>query len=867
MKKILTFLIIIITFSVCEAQTATSPSTGSGTLADPYQIANLNNLYWIAENSSRWASHYIQTADIDASSTSTWFTGEGWIPIGDNTTNFTGSYNGQYYTITGLFINRATTDYIGLFGKTNGTNIASVNLSSVNITGKIGVGGLVGGNYFSTISNCSSFGVISGTDATGGLVGANLSTSTIINSYSGGTVTGTSFSTGGLCGRNDWSSISNSYSTASVIGSIYVGGFVGENNNAATIKNCYATGSVHCTAAPGSVAERLVGGFVGVHFASSTISKSYSTGLVTGSHVDHGGFIGNKSNNAVVTDCFWDTESSQKANSKGGTGKSTSQMKTMSTFTTAGWDFINEIANGTNDYWGLDGSVNNGYPNLRFNRTPPYVQNFDGVAAPELPYGWKIENTNQDERQWTNSTLYPHSSLNSLRYQYINSSPANDWIFSPGIDLVSGTDYEVSFWYRQEGGFGSEKLEVKYGLSQSSASMTSAAVFSKEDITTTTYTKGTGTISVISSGRYYIGWHCFSIANQSDLYIDDILIRVKPTASVTAVIPSNNLDPIDYTGTGTTIQFTGANAAPLDLTVDVITSNPGGTPPGGLTNMASNYWTVTVNSGGVDGTYSISFDVADLAGVTNYETLHLIKRNNASGIWTDYGVANFIAGTKLTWNGFTSFSDFGIGGGNDNPLPVELTSFTASIVGNNVNLIWQTATEVNNYGFEVERAVNLRGLEDENGNQNLGGFETIGFVQGNGNCNSPKEYSFTDKSTTTGKFAYRLKQIDNDGKYSYSDIVEVELNNIPTEFALYQNYPNPFNPSTTIKYALPMDSKVVLEVYNIVGQKVKTLINNENKEAGYHQVNFNANELATGIYIYRLTANNFTSTKKFVLMK
>jgi hypothetical protein len=90
---------------------------------------------------------------------------------------------------------------------------------------------------------------------------------------------------------------------------------------------------------------------------------------------------------------------------------------------------------------------------------------------------------------------------------------------------------------------------------------------------------------------------------------------------------------------------------------------------------------------------------------------------------------------------------------------------------------------------------------------------------------------------------------------------------MPTEFALYQNYPNPFNPSTTIKFALPMDSKVTLKVYNIVGQKVTTLINNEIKEAGYHQVSFNANELATGIYIYRLTANDFTSTKKFVLMK
>ncbi|MDP3832263.1 MAG: T9SS type A sorting domain-containing protein, partial [Ignavibacteriaceae bacterium] len=217
-----------------------------------------------------------------------------------------------------------------------------------------------------------------------------------------------------------------------------------------------------------------------------------------------------------------------------------------------------------------------------------------------------------------------------------------------------------------------------------------------------------------------------------------------------------------------------------------------------------------------------------------------------------------------------SFSYWTAGDGNS-PLPVELTSFTAASTSSATAVVlnWTTATEVNNYGFEVERSENLRGF------QNLGGldnWETIGFVEGNGNSNSPKEYSFTDKMLNLNlnlnlNLTYRLKQIDNDGKFSYSDMVEVEFNNIPTEFALYQNYPNPFNPSTTIKYALPMDSKVTLVVYNIVGQKVTTLINNESVKAGYHQVNFNANELATGIYIYRLTANDFTSTKKFVLMK
>ena len=196
--------------------------------------------------------------------------------------------------------------------------------------------------------------------------------------------------------------------------------------------------------------------------------------------------------------------------------------------------------------------------------------------------------------------------------------------------------------------------------------------------------------------------------------------------------------------------------------------------------------------------------------------------------------------------------------GTPSPLPVELSSFTASVSEGQVSLNWQTSTEVNNYGFEIQRT---QKLEDRSEN-----WEKIAFINGNGNSNSPNTYSFTDESLSFGKYSYRLKQIDNDGKYSYSSEVEVEIENIPTDYVLFQNYPNPFNPSTTIKFGLPKDSKVVLEVYNIIGERVATLINQE-MSAGYHNINFKGNELSTGIYIYRITANEFTSTKKFILMK
>jgi hypothetical protein len=189
---------------------------------------------------------------------------------------------------------------------------------------------------------------------------------------------------------------------------------------------------------------------------------------------------------------------------------------------------------------------------------------------------------------------------------------------------------------------------------------------------------------------------------------------------------------------------------------------------------------------------------------------------------------------------------------NDNTLPVELTSFTANLIGSSVVLKWETATEIDNYGFDIERCANYKN------------FERIGFIEGAGNSNSPKYYEFTD-DYVNGVLRYRLKQIDTDGQFAYSDIIEIETPTIET-YELYQNNPNPFNPTTTIKYALPKESKVLLEVYNTLGQKVVTLID-EVKSAGYFSLEFNARNLPSGIFIYRLRAGDYIETKKMVLLR
>ena len=196
--------------------------------------------------------------------------------------------------------------------------------------------------------------------------------------------------------------------------------------------------------------------------------------------------------------------------------------------------------------------------------------------------------------------------------------------------------------------------------------------------------------------------------------------------------------------------------------------------------------------------------------------------------------------------------------GGNFPLPVELSSFSAFVNLNNVSLSWKTATEVNNNGFEVQREIGSQKSE-------VNRWEKVGFVQGHGNSNSPKEYSYTDKNLTGGiDFIYRLKQIDNDGKYQYSKEVEVEV--VPREINLLQNYPNPFNPVTDIKFTLPEAARVTLRVYNIIGQEVVSLVNGV-EEAGFHSVKFEGSNLPSGTYIYRLQAGSFVQTKKMVLLK
>ena len=189
------------------------------------------------------------------------------------------------------------------------------------------------------------------------------------------------------------------------------------------------------------------------------------------------------------------------------------------------------------------------------------------------------------------------------------------------------------------------------------------------------------------------------------------------------------------------------------------------------------------------------------------------------------------------------------------PIPVELTSFTATNLNNHIRLNWSTATETNNFGFEVQR----KEISSD--------WQKIGFVTGHGTSTETNSYEYVDDISplSFGSYLYRLKQMDFDGSFEYSH--EVLVTNItPYTFLLEQNFPNPFNPNTVIKYSIAQTGVVTLKVYNILGKEITTLVN-ERKEAGNYEVTFDASELATGIYLYSIQSGDFSSIKKMLLLK
>ena len=331
---------------------------GNGSEQSPYLIAELGNLVWISSTPDSWDKYFIQTSDIDASSTQDWYEGKGFPAIGTSIQgSFSGNYNGQNHTIDNLFINRPETSFQGLFGFAHFATIENIGVTNVTVNGSISCGGLVGRSQSSIIRNCYSTGFVSGESSVGGLIGHNH-----IDAF-----------------------INNCYSTASVSGSA-AGGLVGYNQCNSTISNSYSRGSVEGVNGLGG----LVGYNGGDLNSSSYIDNCYSTSSVNGTGTSIGGLVGGNNYGMLATNSFWDTESSGISISAGGTGKTTLEMQNVATYTSLStlgldfpWDFVGNPFDdtGDEDIWDIDEENNDGYP---FLTTLPTV-GIDDKVITEIP--------------------------------------------------------------------------------------------------------------------------------------------------------------------------------------------------------------------------------------------------------------------------------------------------------------------------------------------------------------------------------------------------------------------------------------------------------------------------------------------------
>ncbi len=443
----------------------------------------------------------------------------------------------------------------------------------------------------------------------------------------------------------------------------------------------------------------------------------------------------------------------------------------------------------------------------------PYSQSFDGTTFP--PDCWEIFN-NGSGNNWSRSTTNTYAGAGTMYYPYNTSNPADAWAFTPGFNLTSGNSYTIKFWQRVYSASYIEKLKVTVGTDQTVASQTNVLI-DLPNLTNVTYQQLNATFNCDSTATYYFAFNCYSASNQWDLFVDEVSIEQVLTLNA----PSNLTAVADtfavlLNWTDNSTNETGFYIERKDG--DSLSANP----------------FARIDSVGAD---VVNYN--DQGRTPNTTYTYRVQAYNPDGI-SDY--SNIVTATTI--------------------IPVELTSFAANVTDKAISVMWSTATELNNKGFDLERKLD-------------GEWQRLSFVEGKGTTTEKSDYSYLDNfkyEGYEGTVQYRLKQIDFDGTFTYSNIISVEVDFTPKEYALYQNYPNPFNPSTTIKFALPFDSNVRITVYNLLGEQVALLFD-QVKEVGYHNITWNASNLASGIYIYRIDAksltgeNNYSAVKKMLLMK
>jgi hypothetical protein len=372
-----------------------------------------------------------------------------------------------------------------------------------------------------------------------------------------------------------------------------------------------------------------------------------------------------------------------------------------------------------------------------------------------------------------------------------------------------------------------------------------------------------GKLTTTNSNLLTIGSNASISGGSSSSFVDGPLAHtIASTSLTTKTFPigkGTEYRPVELAitqGAATSTTYTAEvfNAAPVSNTI-----------PGTLGPVLSTvrYWNIVGNpvTAITSSTVKLSYDASD--GVTDFENLKIAQGpSTGGGAWVNLGGAG-TANTTGTITSTEALTDYStntvytlaqntIG---TNALPVEITSFKTITNGKNIELLWNTATELNNMGFEIERR------------HGSVAWTNVGFVEGNGTSNVPHSYSFVDKVTAPAKYQYRLKQIDRNGQFEYSPTIEASPAFMAEDYSLSQNYPNPFNPATTFSFAMKHAELTTVKVYNLVGQEVAILFNAVAQPDQLYSLTFEAKNLPSGIYFYALRSSSRNEVKKMSLIK
>ena len=858
-RKVTLFLVFCVLFTATLI--AGTYSGGSGTSGAPYQIADLDDLQELQNTSADWGAYFIQTADIDASATSGWDGGAGFSPIGNGTTPFTGTYNGQGSAITGLTINRASTNYIGLFGFVDGGEVQNIGVTTASIAG----------NFY-----------------VGAVAGQLLNSADIENGFSSGTITGNSF-VGGITGSiEDGSTLLNSGSVATVTGERYVGGLVGRN--LATITNCYASGSVN-----GTVSDE--GGLVG-GTAAPVVSNSFWDTETSGQTSSSGGT--GKSTTEMKTLATY-------------TSTATSGLTTP-------WDFIGTPSDDTGilDWWNMDAAqnVNSGYPVPSFMPVPTLPAGAGSQASPYIIASlnnlyWLTTNS----AAWVADKYYTQTAdIAAYSTAYIYSgqgfSPIGNGFnnfygnYDGGGHTVTGLtiknpeirDYVGFFGYTNGAVIQNLNLrEVDIIVDHVSGTQIGGLIGYHLDGSVTrcsctgnvetsgsavggligmTYTIGTAAATVAEcwssgtvSGSYGIGGLIGCIyqdGNDGTIIVSDCY----STAAVSALLGTPH-----YAGGLIGWFCNSANA-----TIEHCYSTGSVTP---LSSAHTGGFIGWINSGGTNTATACFWDLETSGQAAAYGSGSTGTISGITGKTTAEMKGITAGNTIADWGWSTSIwqrigENYPCLINNTDPtLPVTLSAFTAQYIENTPTLYWSTQSETDNMGWFVYRNIE----EDFTTSEKISEF-----IEGHGTTTQQQSYIYEDQIENPevgDTYYYWLESIDYSGMVNHYDkVAQLTIPDqhdpgsglvpVPERYGLFQNEPNPVISSTKISFNLHETAQVELKIYNLRGQLVKSLYSGmtTSQSLAWDGSDNKGRKLSAGVYLYKLIVNGKTEdAKKLILIK